>query len=161
MLFSCRVLDSLTEQTGNVPADLKAARRQKAEQANGAKVDRLPPHSNEAEQGVLGCVLLSPNDALGHCIEKLNAGPEVLYDLRHRAIYEVLVEMYERKEAIDLITVQQFLRDKHVLESVGGLAFLASLPNTVPSAANLEYYIGIVLEKHAQRVVLRTVSTAE
>ena len=58
-----------------------------------ARLDRLPPHSLEAEQAVLGCVLLSPADAMGACIEKLKPGSEVFYDLRHRTLFDLLVEM--------------------------------------------------------------------
>jgi replicative DNA helicase len=150
------VIDSVEEPNGGAPADFKKARRRKATLADPMKVDRLPPHSVEAEQGVLGCVLLSPNDCLGHCIEKFQGGPEVFYDLRHRTIYEVLVEMYERKGAIDLITIQQLLKDKQMLEGVGGLAYLASLPDAVPSAANLDYYLEIVREKHVLRRMIGT-----
>ena len=83
-------------------------------------VDRLPPHSIEAEQGVLGCVLLAPNEGLGICIEKFKKGSEVFYDLRHQVIFDLLAEMYDSKEPIDLITVQQKLKDKGQLDSVGG-----------------------------------------
>ena len=121
-----------------------------------SSVDRLPPHSPEAEQGVLGCVLLSPNECLGECVAKIKAGSEVFYDLRHRAIYETLVTMYDRKEAIDLITLQQRLKDKQQLETVGGLAYLSSLPDAVPSAANLGYYLEIVLEKFLLRKMIAT-----
>src|SRR5436309_12340534 len=69
-------------------------------------VDRLPPHAIEAEQGVLGCVLLSPNDSLGISIEKFKKGVEVFYDLRHQVIFDTLVEMYDSKQPIDLITLQ-------------------------------------------------------
>ncbi len=150
------VIDSVEEPTGGTPADFKKARRRKATLADPTKVDRLPPHSIEAEQGVLGCVLLSPNDCLGHCIEKFQSGPEVFYDLRHRTVYEALVEMYERKHAIDLITLQQQLKDRQQLEGVGGLAYLASLPDAVPSAANLDYYLEIVREKHVLRRMIGT-----
>jgi len=119
-------------------------------------MDRLPPHSPEAEAGVLGCALLSPNECLGVCIEKFKAGPEVFYDLRHQTIYEMLTEMYDAKEAIDLITLQQRLKDKQMLEGVGGLAYLASLPDAVPSAANLSFYVEIVREKHILRRMIRT-----
>jgi replicative DNA helicase len=124
--------------------------------ADPSRVDRLPPHSIEAEQGVLGCVLLSPPDCMGECIESFRAGSEVFYDLRHRAIYELLVEMYERKAAIDIITVQQALKDRQQLEAVGGLAYLASLPDAVPSAANLAYYLEIVREKFVLRRMIGT-----
>src|SRR6478752_9359447 len=70
-------------------------------------IDRLPPHSIEAEQGVLGCVLLSPNDCLGICIEKFRRGSEVFYDMRHQALFDTLAEMYDKKELIDPIVLQQ------------------------------------------------------
>jgi replicative DNA helicase len=140
----------------SAPADFKKARRRKPALADPAKVDRLPPHSLEAEQGVLGCVLLAPQECLGQCIEKLKGGSEVFYDLRHRTIYEVLIEMYDRKDAIDLITVQQTLKDRQQLEGVGGLAYLASLPDAVPSAANLDYYVEIVREKFVLRQMIGT-----
>src|SRR6516165_3093593 len=73
-------------------------------------VDRLPPHSLEAEQGVLGCVLLSPNDCMSVSIEKLKGAKEVFYDLRHQTIFEALAHMYDRREAIDIITLQQQLK---------------------------------------------------
>src|SRR5438874_994588 len=85
--------------------------------ASQLQVGRLPPHSVEAEQGVLGCALLSPNECLGECIEKLKASSDVFYDLRHRTIYEVLVEMYDHKEAIDLITLQQRLKNRQQLDA--------------------------------------------
>ena len=117
-------------------------------------MDRLPPHSPEAEQGVLGCILLSPNDSMGECLEKLKAGAEVFYDLRHQSIFATLAEMYDAREAIDLITLQQRLKDRQLLEQVGGLPYLASLPDKVPSAANLSYYLDIVREKHLLRKMI-------
>jgi len=150
------MIDSVEPEAGGPSPDLKKARREKAPAAAAVKVDRLPPHSIEAEQGVLGCVLLSPNDCMGISIEKFKAGSDVFYDLRHRHIYELLAEMYDRKEAIDLLTVQQRLKDRNRLEAVGGLAYLSSLPDAVPSAANLTYYIDIVREKHLLRRMIHT-----
>jgi replicative DNA helicase len=150
------MIDSVTESAGAAP-DLKKARRRKAGFSDAATgVDRLPPHSPEAEQGVLGCVLLSPNDCVGECVEKFKAGAEVFYDLRHRTIFEALVEMYDQREAIDLITLQQRLKNKQRLDEVGGLAYLGSLPDAVPSAANLSYYLDIVLEKYILRKMIQT-----
>ncbi|MDB6065267.1 MAG: helicase [Pedosphaera sp.] len=150
------MIDSLSEGAG-APADLKKGRRKKAGFSSGApKLDRLPPHSPEAEQGVLGCVLLSPNDCVGECVERFKAGAEVFYDLRHQTIFETLVEMYDQRQAIDIITVQQQLKNKQRLEEVGGLAYLNSLPDAVPSAANLKYYVDIVLEKFILRKMIHT-----
>jgi replicative DNA helicase len=136
--------------------DLKKARRtrQSAPPAPGS-IDRLPPHSLPAEQGVLGCILISPTDCTGVCVEKLKGGAESFYDLRHRTLYENLVEMYDGKQPVDLITVQQRLKDAGMLESVGGITYLSGLMDAVPSAANLEYYLGIVREKHLLRRMLQ------
>jgi replicative DNA helicase len=148
------VIDSISESAG-APPDLKKARRKKAGFSEAApKLDRLPPNAPEAEQGVLGCVLLSPNECVGQCVEKFKSGAEVFYDLRHQAIYETLAEMYDQREAIDVITLQQRLKDKQRLEEVGGIAYLASLPDAVPSAANLSYYLEIVQEKFILRKLI-------
>ncbi|MBI3849473.1 MAG: replicative DNA helicase [Verrucomicrobia bacterium] len=149
------MIDSISEGAG-APVDLKRTRRRKAMSVDVTKVDRLPPHSVEAEQGVLGCVLLSPNECLGECIGKFKKGGEEFYDLRHQSVYQVLVEMYDQKEAVDLITLQQRLKDKQQLEQVGGLAYLSSLPDAVPSAANLSYYLDIVWEKFILRKMIQT-----
>ncbi len=125
-----------------------------------SRIDRLPPHSLEAEQGVLGCALLEPSDSIGQCIERIKGGGEAFYDLRHRTIYEVLVSMYDRKEPIDLITLGQKLKDAGQIDGVGGLAYLSELMDAVPSAANLAYYLDIVREKHVLRRVLATCSEA-
>lgn len=150
------MLDQSQSDSGAPRVDFKKSRRKASANANPARVDRLPPHSIEAEQGVLGCVLLSPNDCLGECIEKFKQGSEAFYDLRHRTLFELLAEMYEAKEGIDLITVQQRLKDKQQLDGIGGLAYLASLPDAVPSAANLQYYLDIVREKYLLRKMLAT-----
>lgn len=140
----------------SIPTTVSLTRAPIVRAAASSSVDRLPPHSVEAEQGVLGCVLLSPHDGMGVCIEKFKRGSEVFYDLRHRNIYELLAEMYDQKEAIDLITVQQRLRDKNQLEPIGGLPYLSQLVDCVPSAANLQYYLDIVREKYLLRKMIQT-----
>ena len=147
------MIDTISEGAATSP-DLKRARRAKAPASGAPRVDRLPPHSPEAEQGVLGCVLLSPNECLGECIDKFKGGAEVFYDLRHQTIFDTLAEMYDRREAIDIITLQQRLKDQQLLEQVGGLAYLSTLPDAVPSAANLAYYLNIVQEKHLLRKMI-------
>lgn len=93
---------------------------------------------------------------MGVCIETLKAGAETFYDQRHQLIYQTLADMYDNKNPIDLITVQQKLKDSNQLEAVGGLAYLSSLQDAVPSAANLSYYLEIIREK----LVLRRMLTA-
>ena len=148
------MIDSVSNEPG--AADLKRTKRVRRPSPSAGPVpDRLPPNSFEAEQGVLGCVLLSPNECLGQCVEKFKGNAEVFYDLRIQTIFTTLMEMYDKREAIDVITLQQRLKDKQLLEQVGGLAFLASLPDAVPSAANLSYYLDIVQEKYLLRRMIR------
>jgi replicative DNA helicase len=153
------MIDSVSEPAASGP-DFKKARRQKSSvRSDAGKVDRLPPHSIEAEQGVLGCILVSPNDSLGECVEKLkDDGKEAFYDLRHQTIYETLTEMFNARDPIDLITVQQNLKDRQLLEQVGGIPYLAQLQDAVPSAANLAYYLEIVREKYLLRRMIQTCS---
>jgi replicative DNA helicase len=149
------VIDSVSDSAGGL-SDLKKARRKKAASSPDIlKGDRLPPHAEDMERGVLGCVLLSPNDCLGQCIEKLKAGAEVFYDLRHQTIYETLVEMYDQREAIDVLTLHQKLKDRQLLEQVGGIPYLNSLQDAVPSAANVTYYAEIVQEKYLLRKMIQ------
>jgi replicative DNA helicase len=150
------MIDSVSDAAG-AAADLKKARRRKAPSGAATIIDRLPPHSPEAEQGVLGCALLSPNECLGECIEKLkDNGQEVFYDLRHQTIYETLATMFNARDAIDVITVQQRLKDRQILDQVGGIAYLSQLQDSVPSAANLSYYLDIVREKFLLRKMIQT-----
>jgi replicative DNA helicase len=145
---------------GASPVALKKGQRKKVDRPDPAQVDRLPPHSLPAEQGVLGCVLLSPSECLGDCIQKFKGQAVVFYDLRHRAIYETLVDMYDRKEAVDMLTVQQRLKDKHQLDVVGGPGYVTALPDAVPSAANLSYYADIVWEKFILRKMVSVCTEA-
>ena len=138
--------------------DLKRSRRRKMPAIDPAKLDRLPPHSTEAEQGVLGCLLWSPNDCMNECIAKFKGDQEVFYDLRHQTIYDVMQGLLDEEGRFDLITLQQRLKDKQILEQVGGIAYLSSMQDAVPSAANLSYYLDIVVEKAVLRKLIRTCS---
>ena len=159
-----RMIDSVSDPMpgagAEAGADLKKTRRQKGERRSASAVpnlDRLPPHAPEAEQGVLGCTLLDPNQCIGECIEKLkDDGKMAFYDLRHQTIYETLTEMFNARKPIDLITVQQNLKDRQLLDQVGGIAYLSQLQDAVPSAANLSYYLDIVREKYLLRKLIQT-----
>lgn len=115
---------------------------------------RLPSHSEEGERGILGCIFLSPKESVPECVDKFQDRSDVFYDLKNRTVYEVLVEMCDQGVAIDIITVQQRLRDRKQLEEVGGVVYLAALPDAAPSAANLGYYIDIVRSRHALRLAI-------
>lgn len=141
---------------------MRRARRGHAASNGALNTDRLPPHAIEAEQGVVGCILLSPSECLGQCVEKFKAGAQVFYDLRHQTIWNVLIEMHDKQEAIDVITLQQRLKDRQVLEEIGGIQYLNDLMNCVPSAANLSMYLSDVHDKFLLRRLLHAaVSVSE
>jgi len=117
-------------------------------------IHRTPPHSVEAEQGVLGSMLISPREIIAECVEKITE--EYFYVPAHRTIYNVLVDLWNAGQAIDLITFTQVLRDRSLLESVGGAAFVTSLFTFVPTAANVGYYIDIVRDKYILREIIAT-----
>src|SRR5437870_8013496 len=81
-------------------------------------IHRAPPHSVEAEQGVLGSMLISPRDAIAEVVEKITA--EYFYVPAHQTIFDALVELWNAGAGIDLITFTQVLRDKNLLDGVGG-----------------------------------------
>ncbi|MEI6568035.1 MAG: replicative DNA helicase, partial [Verrucomicrobiota bacterium] len=147
-------MNDSTQEEGSNGAERKRTRRRTLAPSTTPRLDRLPPHSIEAEQGVLGSILLCPGEAVSEAIEKLK-GDEVFYDLRHQTIFNVLVTMYDSREPIDLITLPQRLRDTMVLDQVGGLDYLSSLPDKSPSAANIGYYAEIVREKYLLRRVVQ------
>src|ERR1700736_3919895 len=115
-------------------------------------IHRAPPHSVEAEQGVLGSMLISPRDAIAGVVEKINEG--YFYVPAHQTIYTVLVDLWNAGQAIDLITFTQVLRDRNLLETVGGAALVTSLFTFVPTAANVGYYLEIVRDKYILRSII-------
>src|SRR5213080_5348564 len=115
-------------------------------------IHRTPPNSVEAEQGVLGSMLISPREAIAECVEKINE--EYFYLPAHQTVYKVLVELWNAGQGIDLITFTQVLRDRNVLETVGGAAAVTSLFTFVPTAANVTYYLEIVRDKYILRQII-------
>src|SRR6201994_1154082 len=89
-------------------------------------IHRALPHSVEAEQGVLGSMLISPRDAINAVVEK-KVNADYFYIPAHQTVYTVLVDLWNSNHGIDLITFTQILRDRNLLETVGGAAFITSL----------------------------------
>ncbi len=114
---------------------------------------KLPPQNLEAEQSILGGVLLN-NQALNQVLELL--GPDDFYSEAHRKIFKAIIDLSERSEPSDLITLSDVLRDKKLLDQVGGVAYLSSLVDSVPSAANIAYYSKIVKQKAILRKLIGT-----
>ncbi|MBA2847774.1 replicative DNA helicase [Thermosulfuriphilus ammonigenes] len=113
---------------------------------------RLPPQNIEAEQCVLGSILIE-NSALLKVVEILR--PEDFYREAHAKIFAAMLDLFERGEPIDLVTVHNALNDKAQLNEVGGPAYLAELAGLVPTAANIHYYARIVREKAILRELIR------
>lgn len=105
---------------------------------------KLPPQNLEAEQSILGSILLE-NNSINNVLEIISHSD--FYSEAHRKIFNLMVELSEKNEPVDFITLSNALRNKNILDSVGGAAYLASLVDNVPSAANVANYAKIVKEK--------------
>ena len=116
-------------------------------------LDKLPPQNIEAEQSIIGAVLLE-NDALLKAIEILSPGD--FYRESHRKLFNVMLELFEKNEEMDLITVSEALKRRNELDDVGGVTYLSSLVGMVPTAANVRYHSKIVKQKALLRALLRS-----
>ena len=113
---------------------------------------KVPPHDIDAEQAVIGS-MLTDSDAVVDSIEILK--PDDFYRQDNQIIYEAIVNLYNRAEPIDIITVKSELSSLGKLESVGGLEYIALLPDKVPTTANVDKYIKIVEEKSVLRKLIK------
>ncbi len=116
-------------------------------------IERVPPQNIEAEQAVLGAMLIK-KEAIAEVSQLLK--PSDFYREAHRIVYETMLELFNRNEAVDLITVTEQLRKNDSLEKAGGIAFVTSLANAVPTAANVEYHARIVEEKAQLRNLINS-----
>jgi len=119
----------------------------------GVSSHKIPPQNLEAEQSVLGGILIE-NSAINKVTEILDVND--FYRDAHRKIFNALIDLSERDEPADLITLTNELRKKDQLDAVGGASYLASLIDSVPTAANIEYYAKIVKEKAILRKLIET-----
>ena len=109
---------------------------------------RMPPQAIEVEEAVLGGMLIE-HDAATVALQTLS--PEDFYKPAHRHVFRVLQQLYERDNPLDLLTVENELRDQNLLEACGGSAYLTDLTRSVSSAANIEYHAQIIAEKAIKR----------
>ena len=116
-------------------------------------IERVPPQNIEAEQAVLGAMLIG-KEAIARVTELLKGGD--FYREAHRLIFEAMLDLYNRNEAVDMITVIELLKREDNLEKVGGIAYVTSLANSVPTAANVHYHAKIVEEKALLRQLIQT-----
>lgn len=110
--------------------------------------ERIPPHSKEAEESVLGGILLD-NYTVNQALEVLR--PEDFYRSSHQAIFEAMTSLTEKREPIDIVTLSSELRARGSFDEVGGTQYLAHLATVVPNAANVVFYSRLVKEKSLRR----------
>ncbi len=114
--------------------------------------ERVPPQNIEAEQAVLGAMLID-KEAIAKATEVLSA--DDFYREAHRVIFSAMLELYNKNEAVDMVTVTEILKRDNKLEDIGGIAYITSLANVVLTAANVKYHVDIVAEKSVLRQLVR------
>ncbi|MEX2010419.1 MAG: DnaB-like helicase N-terminal domain-containing protein, partial [Parcubacteria group bacterium] len=112
---------------------------------------RVPPHNLDAEMALLGSVMLRP-DAIYEVMDTVK--PESFYFDKHRIIFETMLELFGRHQPIDLLSLSSRLKEKELLERVGGTTFLSELTSVVPSSANIKHYAEIVRKKFMMRELI-------
>ena len=117
------------------------------------ELQKVPPHDDEAEQAVLGCIL-TDKDAVAEAIEALK--PDDFYKNDNAVIYEAITNLYAKSSPIDIITLKDELISMGKLDAVGGIEYLALLPDKVPTTANALKYIKIVEDKSLLRGLIKT-----
>ena len=115
-------------------------------------LDKVPPHSIEAEQAVLGA-LLQDWSAMAEVVSHLR--PERFYSLQNQIIYDALMKLYTKNVRGDTLSLINQLTEEGNLEKAGGAAYIASLTNKVASAANIEYYSNIVNDRSTRRELIK------
>ena len=115
-------------------------------------ITRIPPHSVESEQSILGSILLD-KDAMITVSEIVN--PEDFYKEAHKIIYECMIKLSNKSEPIDLITQTEELKKQGHLVDVGGISYITSLSTIVPTTSNVRYYADIVKEKSVLRKLIK------
>jgi replicative DNA helicase len=115
-------------------------------------LERLPPQSLDAEQALLGSLLVSA-DGMSRVVDLLE--PDYFYRKAHQVIYAAALDLFDKNEPIDIITVSQFLKDENQLEQIGGRQYITDLALSVATTANLEYYAKVVQEKALLRHLIK------
>jgi len=114
----------------------------------------IPPHDTEAERSTLGSLMIDEK-AANKIVDQLN--PVDFYEKKNQMIYQAMIELYEKDDPIDLVSVAGRLKEKKELKKIGGNTYLTELTNEVPVATNIVFYAKVVAEKATLR---RLISTA-
>ena len=124
-------------------------------QENRKNKGRISPHNIEAEEAVLGCMLLSKN-AVSKSLQSLTK--ESFYTTANSIIFSNMIELYDKDETIDNVTVCEQLTKNKQLKNVGGSYYITGLSNNAPTAENVDFYAKIVKEKYILRTIINTAS---
>ncbi len=114
---------------------------------------KIPPQNLEAERSVLGSMMID-EEAIGQAIEILDE--EWFYENAHRSIYRAITDLYNARRKVDLITISEKLKNDGQLETVGGVTYLSTIINFVPTSAHIEHYANIVKEKGVLRKLIKS-----
>ena len=120
--------------------------------AVGGILERIPPQSTEAEQATLGAMLLE-KEAIARAVELVRA--EDFYREAHRMIFTGIIDLFNRSETVDLITLGEWLRSHNQLDTIGGTLYLTTIMSQVPTASGISHYATIVRDKSLQRQLIR------
>jgi replicative DNA helicase len=112
---------------------------------------KVPPHSQVAEQSVLGALLMD-RDAVIAVVEFLR--PEHFYEEKHQKIFDVVIDLYQEREPIDVVTVTEKLKKNKTLKNIGGAEYLTELVNNVPTAAHADHYGKLVKDNYTKRQLI-------
>ncbi|MEE2874378.1 MAG: replicative DNA helicase [Candidatus Latescibacterota bacterium] len=123
--------------------------------ADSQRLERMPPQAVEVEQAVLGAMMIDQR-AIGRGFEHLDES--CFYHAPHSQIFNAIVTLYERGEAVDQLTLSEELKRRNQLDGVGGVVYLAKLATEVATAANIDYHAKIVLDKALSRKLIETAS---
>lgn len=119
----------------------------------GQLIGRIPPHSIDAEQSVLGAMILD-KEAINDAVEIIR--PDDFYKEANGEIYEAILDLFNRNEPVDLITLSEELKRRGTLENIGGVTYLANLSSGVATTANTKYYCKIVEQKSTLRKLIKS-----
>ncbi|KPK99560.1 MAG: replicative DNA helicase [candidate division Zixibacteria bacterium SM23_73_3] len=124
-----------------------------AERKHSSQSGRVPPQAIEVEQAVLGAMLLE-KEAIGRALEIIDK--DCFYRDDHQKIFDVLVDLYDKNQPVDIITVSEELTSRKQLDELGGRMYLLELTEKIATTANIEYHCNIVLEKSTLRKLINT-----
>ena len=116
-------------------------------------LEKVPPQSEEAEIAVLGSMLLD-RDAIGKAIELIKS--DFFYKDAHRKIFSVIISLYDKNKAVDIVTFIEALKKAGCLDEVGGPSYITGLVSSIPTSANIEHYVKIVKEKAVLRKLINS-----